>query len=163
MTRHLWPLAAALLALAGPARAAEAPQPLAFADFFVQPLGPRGLQPTPRLLAAVGQPVQITGFIVKREQPQPGRFLLTPRPLSMAEHADGEADDLPAQTITVLLPASQRERIVLATPGPVTLTGRLAWGPAEDASGRVSWLRLQLDDTALAATPAPAPASPHSH
>ena len=55
MTRHLWPLAAALLALAGPARAAEAPQPLAFADFFVQPLGPRGLQPTPRLLAAVGR------------------------------------------------------------------------------------------------------------
>lgn len=165
MHRNIWPLAALLLGLGGAAVADEGARPLAFADFFVQPIGPRGLQPTPRLLAAVGQPVQLTGFIVKREQPLPGHFLLTPRPVSMAEHADGEADDLPAQTVTVLLPASQRDRIVAAEPGPVTLSGRLAWGPAEDETGRVSWLRLQLDEGALAVAPGTpaAPANRHSH
>lgn len=170
MTRPLRPLAATLLALlvlAGPVCAADAPQPLAFAEFFVQPLGPHGLQPTQRLLSAVGQPVQLRGFIVKREQPQPGRFLLTPRPVTMAEHADGEADDLPAQTVTVLLPTSQRDRVVLAVPGPVTVTGRLEWGPEEDATGRVSWLRLRLDEDVLepspASRPVPLPADPHAH
>lgn len=163
MNRHFWPLAVALLALGSTARAVEAPQPLAFADFFVQPIGPRGLQPTPQLLAAVGHPVRLTGFIVKREQPQAGRFLLTPRPVTMAEHADGEADDLPAHTVTVLLPSAQRERIVLPQPGPVTLTGRLEWGPAEDDTGRVSWLRLRLDDDVLAVAPEMASPLSHSH
>lgn len=135
------------------AHAAQAPLALGFGDFFVQPIGPRGLQPTPALLAAQGREVRLVGFMVQREHAQPGRFLLTPRPLAMAEHADGEADDLPAATVTVLLPEAQRMRVVSHLPGPVALTGVLEYGPAEDDTGRVSWLRLRLSPEALAATP----------
>jgi len=38
-------------------------------------------------------------------------------------------------------------------PGPVALTGFLEYGPAEDDTGRVSWLRLRLSPEALAASP----------
>ncbi|MCE4557095.1 hypothetical protein [Pelomonas cellulosilytica] len=148
-------LSAALLAPAALA-AAEPPLALSFTDFFVQPIGPRGLEPTPHLKAAQGRQVRLVGFMVQREQPQAGRFLLTPRPVSMAEHADGEADDLPAATVTVLLPEAQRDRLIAYRPGPVTLTGRLDYGPAEDETGRVSWLRLQLAPDALASTSEPA-------
>lgn len=141
--------------------AAAQPLTLAFTDFFAQPVGPRGLVPTAALKAAVGREVQLTGFMVRREQPQAGRFLLTPRPVTMAEHADGEADDLPAATVTVVLDPAQQDRLVAFQPGPLTLTGRLAYGPAEDASGRVSWLRLHLPPNALAAQASAA--SPHSH
>lgn len=132
---------------------ADAPLALSFGDFFVQPIGPRGLEPSEKLKAASGQQVRVVGFMVQREQPQAGRFLLTPRPVSMAEHADGEADDLPPATVTVVLPESQRDRVIAHQPGPVALTGRLEVGPAEDETGRVSWLRLHLAPDALAATP----------
>ena len=52
--------------------------------------------------------------------------------------------------MTVLLDASQRERIVAHAPGLVTLTGRLELGRAEAADGRVSWVRLHLPPQALA-------------
>lgn len=152
-----------LIALAGliALPAAADPLELGFGDFFVQPVGPLGLQPTPRLQAAGGHEVRITGFMVRRERPQAGQFLLTPRPVSMAEDADGEADDLPASTVTVLLPEVQRERLVAHQAGPVTLTGRLDYGRAEDATGRVSWIRLHLAPDALAAQSSAA--TPHSH
>lgn len=150
------PARLALLALPGLiapslSLAAEPPVSLGFGDFFVQPIGPRGLAPTSRLLAAVGREVQLVGFMVQREHAQPGRFLLTPRPVTMAEHADGEADDLPAATVTVLLDASQASRVVAHQPGPLALTGRLEYGPVEDETGRISWLRLRLPPEALAA------------
>ena len=163
----LAPVVLALIGAAGLgasplARAAEAPLELGFSDFFVQPIGPRGLQPTARLLAASGHEVRLVGFMVQRELPQAGQFFLTPRPVAMAEHADGEADDLPASTVTVVLPEAQRSRFVAHQPGPLALSGRLEYGPAEDATGRVSWVRLHLAPDALAAQPAVA-AAPHSH
>lgn len=155
-------LLAGALSLPPLAATATPPVELSFSDFFAQPIGPRGLAPTPALRAAAGQQVRLVGFMVQREQPQAGRFFLTPRPVSMAEHADGDADDLPASTVTVLLPESQRERVVAHQNGPLALTGRLEYGPAEDETGRVSWVRLHLDPDALAAQPLAA-AAPHSH
>ena len=154
-------LAAALGLL--PLMAPAAPVELHFSDFFAQPIGPRGLEPTTQLKAAAGHEVRLVGFMVQREQPQAGRFLLAPRSVAMAEHADGEADDLPATTVTVLLPESQRARFVAHQNGPLALTGRLEYGPAEDDTGRVSWIRLHLAPDALAAQPSAAVANPHSH
>lgn len=143
---------------------AAVPIELSFADFFVRPIGPKGLVPTPQLTAANGSQVRVVGFMVRREQPQPGRFLLTPRPVSMAEHADGEADDLPASTLTVVLAEPQRGHVVAHQSGALALTGRLEYGPAEDETGRVSWLRLYLTPDALETRPAAATAhSAHSH
>ncbi len=151
-----------LTATASATRGVEEPLELGFGDFFVQPAGPRGLEPTARLLAAHGREVRIVGFMVQREHVQPGRFLLTPRPVAMSEHADGEADDLPAATVTVLLPDAQRARVVAHQAGPLALSGRLEYGAAEDETGRVSWLRLHLAPEALAAQPAAAAAA-HSN
>lgn len=144
------------LALSGLSAAAEtadagaAPMELHFAGFFRQPIGPRGLELSEALRAADGREVRLSGYMVVQEEPQAGRFLLTPRPLRMSEHADGDADDLPPNTVTVLLDPTQRDRIVAAQSGRLTLIGRLAVGRAEDETGRVSWFRLQLGPEALA-------------
>ncbi|MFG6415650.1 hypothetical protein ACG02S_17290 [Roseateles sp. DC23W] len=159
-------LLAAALSLSPLASRAAAPVELRFTDFFAQPIGPRGLEPSAKLLSVNGQAVKLTGFMVRREQPQAGSFLLVPVPITMAEHADGEADDLPPSAVTVVLASGQRDRLVAFQPGPLTLSGRLEFGAAEDATGRVSWVRLHLDPAALATqagTAAPAHTHGHSH
>ncbi len=144
------------------AASAAGPQDLKFAQFFRQPVGERGLELSDTLRAAQGRPVRLVGYMVAQEQPQPGRFWLTPRPVRMSEHADGEADDLPASTVTVVLDPAQRERLVAHRQGLVVLTGQLQVGRVEEATGRVSWVRLQLPPDALDATPAAGP-SAHAH
>lgn len=144
-----------------------APLELKFSQFFRQPIGDRGLVLSDALQAADGREVRLVGYMVAQEQPQPGRFWLTPRPVRMSEHADGEADDLPPATVTVRLAPAQQDRLIPHQDGLLVLTGRLRVGRAEDETGRVSWVRLELPPDALAAQPgAPAPtpaAHPHSH
>lgn len=138
----------------GAAQAADPPiLDLPFAQFFQQPIGPRGLQPTEALRAADGRRVRLVGYMVQQEAPQPGRFLLAPRPVAMSEHADGDADDLPPATVTVLLDAARADHVVAHRAGRLALTGRLSVGRAEGADGRVSWVRLQLDPEPAAAKP----------
>ncbi|ARN20200.1 hypothetical protein [Piscinibacter gummiphilus] len=155
---------AASPAFAGPtATSTEDPVDLRFSDFFRQPVGPRGLEIADGLRAIDGRTVRIVGYMVSREDAQAGRFQLTPRPVRMSEHADGDADDLPPATVTVLLDPMQQDRIVAHQPGLVALTGRLQVGRVEGADGRVSWFRLQLDPAATATTVSLAPAPAHSH
>lgn len=139
-------LVAASLALAALAAGAdEAPVlTLKFSDFHRQPVGPRGLEISAALRAAHGRTVRIVGYMVASEQPQPGRFQLTARPVRLSEHADGDADDLPPSTVLVLLDASQADQVVPQREGLIALTGTLAVGRREEADGRVSWVRLQL-------------------
>jgi hypothetical protein len=142
----------------------EEPPELTFASFFRLPVGPRGLEVSDTLRRADGRTVRLVGYMVQQEQPVPGRFLLTPRPVQMSEHADGDANDLPPATVTVLLDASQRDRVPVHRAGPVALTGRLLLG-REESAGRVSWFRLQLAPEALDTLPAtavaPRPLDPH--
>lgn len=121
------------------------PPRLAFSQLFTRPIGPQGLQFSPELLSRQGQRVRLVGYMVAKEQPQSGRFLLTPLPVRLSEHADGEADDLPPATVTVLLPDAAARWPVPHQDGLIELTGRLAVGRLEDEDGRVSWLRLHLD------------------
>lgn len=153
------PLAAAHAESAPPAAASD----LKFSQFFKSPIGPAGLELSDALRAADGRPVRLVGYMVAQEQAKPGRFWLTPRPVRMSEHADGEADDLPAAAVTVLLDPSQQERLVAHRDGLVVLTGTLSIGRVEDESGRVSWIRLQLPPGALEAQSASASAQPDSH
>lgn len=134
---------------------ADAQFDLPLTGFFRHPVGPRGLEFTDALRAADGRQVRLTGYMVAQEQPAAGRFLLTPRPVRMSEHADGEADDLPPATVTVLLDAGQQDRIVPHQDGLLALTGTLQVGRAEGPDGRVSWVRLRLDPQALAAHATP--------
>ena len=126
--------------------AAERPaMELKFRDFYVSPIGPRGPQVTPVLQSAHGQRVRITGYMVMEEDAPVGRFFLSPRPLSTSEHADGDANDLPASALCVLMPGSQRSQPVAHTPGLLRLTGVLQVGRQEMEDGRVTWVRLVLD------------------
>jgi hypothetical protein len=131
------------------AHAGDAVAELRFADFFESPVGPQGLAITPALRALNGQRVRITGWMVRQEQPTPGYFFLTPRPVSMSEHADGDADDLPPATLLVVMPPPDDRTAPLPTPGLLRLTGTLRVGRHEMADARVVWVRLLLEPGAL--------------
>ena len=148
-------LCAGLLLAGGGARAADDVLTLKFSDFHRLPVGPRGVEFSPTLLAAHGRTVRLVGYMVANEQAQPGRLLLTPRPASVSEHADGDADDLPPSTVLVLLPPARASEWLPHQDGLIECIGTLSVGRVEDQDGRVSWVRLQLPDGAP-----PTPASP---
>lgn len=131
-----------------PAAQAAAPvlvQTLRFSDFFQFPVGPRGLEPQPALQQAAGKQVLLTGYMVQQEHGSlPGQFFLTPRPVQMSEHADGDADDLPPATVRVALAPEQADWVVPHTRGLIQLQGRLSLGRQEASDGRVTWVQLQL-------------------
>ena len=144
----------ALGALAQSAPAAAAPEPLPsvalrLQDFFQMPVGPKGLVISERLRQAQGRQVRITGYVVQQEVATLGQFLLTPRPVLMSQHADGEADDLPPATVFVRLDADQQGWAVAHARGLVEVTGTLDVGRQEERDGRVSWFRLQLAPEAI--------------
>ena len=140
----------------------EATIDLPFSRFFNQPIGPGGLQLSEALKAADGQQVRLRGYMVSTERPTPGSLLLSPVPIRMSEHADGEADDLPPSTVVVLMAAGHTQRRAVHRPGLIALTGRLSVGRAEDSQGHVSWVRLQLPREALAPL-ATLPSAHHHH
>ena len=138
------------MCIAAPAQATQttagdAPLVLRFRDFYQSPVGPAGLQMSAALHAAHAQRVRLTGYMVTQEMPLTGHFFLTPRPMTMSSHADGEADDLPPSTVLVQMPEPDQALPVLATPGLLQLTGRLQVGRFEMLDGRVVWLRLLLE------------------
>lgn len=117
---------------------------LHFKDFYRVPSGPKGLEMSAKLVQASGQVARLTGYMVHQEKPTPGRFMLTPCPVQMSEHADGEADDLPASWVMVYLDPSQKDFAVPYTSGLLEITGVLRVGRQEESDSRVSWIRLQL-------------------
>ncbi len=127
------------------------PLELKFRDFYQSPVGPAGLQPSAQLRAAHAQRVRLKGYMVAQEEPGVGHFFLTPLPVTMSAHADGEADDLPPSTVLVQMPDPDSALPVLATPGLLQLTGRLQVGRFEMRDGRVVWLRLLLEPRAAPA------------
>jgi hypothetical protein len=115
-----------------------------FRDFFRAPVGPAGLEISDTLRRADGSAVRLVGYMVQQERAPAGRFLLTPRPVQMSQHADGEADDLPPAAVAVYLDPSQKDWVVPHVRGLVAVSGVLAVGRHEEQDGRVSWVRLQL-------------------
>jgi hypothetical protein len=132
------------LAQSGAPNAMAAAQELRFRDFFLAPVGPNGPEISAALKAADGQLVRLTGYMVHQERAQPGRFLFTPRPVRMSEHADGDADDLPLAWVMVYLDPSQSDLVVPHVSGLVELSGTLSVGRLEEQDGRVSWVRLHI-------------------
>ena len=148
MLPSLRPLVLVLALSMSAAHAAE-PVELKFDELVHQPVGPRGIEFSDKVLAARGQLVRIAGYMVRQEVAEAGRFLLAPQPVALSEHADGPANDLPITTFTVLLAPSQAQRIVAPVAGRIELVGRLQMGRSEAVDGSVSWLRLQLAPDAL--------------
>jgi hypothetical protein len=124
------------------------PPLLRFADFFKMPMGSKGAEITPALQKADGQQVRLNGYMVQAERPLLGHFMLTPRPVRMSEHADGDADDLPAAWVMVYLAPEQQDFAVPHQRGLLELSGVLSVGRLEETDGRVSWVRLHLQPEA---------------
>jgi len=155
-----------------PTSADTAPVDLPFRDFYRMPVGPRGLEPTEKLLGLDGRRVKIEGYVVQTEDAQPGLFLLTPTPVALAELADGPADYLPGTTVFVHLRADDaRQKYLTHQPGLWTVVGTLELGGREEADGRFSYVRLVVDDLSavrdstgqVALLSADAPAAHHHH
>lgn len=146
-----------------PERASKAPVQLAFKDFFVMPYGPMGLSFTPKALALRGQRVSMVGYMVKTEEPLLGAFILSPRPVEINEQADGEANDLPANAVWVLLDPDQAKAWVPYRAGLLQIQGELALGREESSLAPVSWIRIQLERDAVHILDEPAKgSSPHA-
>ena len=122
---------------------------VSFGDFFQMPFGPTGLSFTTKAKALVGQTVSITGYMVKMEHPMAGQFILSPRPVEINDHADGDANDLPAHAVLVLLDPAQAEALVPYRAGLVQIEGQLELGRQETDQAQVSWIRLRLQKDAV--------------
>lgn len=137
-------LAAELASLHKIPAAPEGVTDLRFAEFFISPVGPRGLQATEKLNRLNGRRVRIIGFMVEQARQIPGVLMLAPFALATHEGEYGLCDDLPPATVFVTAP-KYRDSAVPFTPGPLALTGTLDLGAREEADGRVSHVRLLLD------------------
>ena len=120
-----------------PATGTAAPATLAFDHLYSA--GPSGRRVAPDVEALAGKPVRIVGHMVRMEEPSRSAFYLTARPLAVDESGGGTAD-LPPGALRVEVPAIDGEIPWLE--GPIEVTGRLEVGRAEDAQGRVSFLRI---------------------
>jgi hypothetical protein len=118
-----------------------------FSEFFVTPIGPRGLAFTDKLLNLNSQRVRMLGYMVRQEGGLPGKFLFTAIPVQLHDHDSALADDLPAATVYVTVPTCL-DREVPYAPGLMLLTGTLSLGHREEADGRISVVRLALDPPA---------------
>ena len=117
---------------------------LKFSEFFVSPIGDRGLTFTDKLRSLDGRRVRILGYMARQEQPMAGMLLLASVPVQLNEKHYGLADDLPPATLYVSVP-SHRDQVVRHTPGLMLLTGTLSIGNREEADGRISAVRLKLE------------------
>lgn len=117
---------------------------LKFNEFFRQPIGPRGLEYTEKLRSLEGRRIRILGFMARQTKPVDHCFLLAPVPLTLNEIEYGHADDLPATTLHVLT-TEDAPAHAPPTPGPLLLTGTLHIGNRQEADGRTSTVRLELD------------------
>jgi hypothetical protein len=119
---------------------------LKFREFYKLPVGPKGLDPTERLLGLDGKKVRLVGYMVQEEHPQAGAFILSPIPTALGDEDESLADDLPPAVVFVHtgLPAPVPHR-----GGLISVSGRLAVGAADEPGGRVSLVRLAPDEQTL--------------
>lgn len=123
---------------------AAEPKLINFAELLQHPIGPHGLEISPKVLGMQGQNVRLRGYMVKSEEDAVGHFYFAPLPLQMSEHVDGPANDLPASAVLVKLDPSQANWAVSHKSGALVLEGTLLVGRHEDMQGNVSWFQLQL-------------------
>lgn len=132
-----------LLVKSGLASAPEGVVELKFRDFFKMPVGPRGLEPSDKLLGLDGKRVRIVGYMANAESPTPGMFILSPLPVELGDEDESLSDDLPPSALFVHMDASTLA--VPHIPGLIKVTGILHIGNRAEADGHVSLARLQLD------------------
>jgi hypothetical protein len=121
---------------------------LRFADFYKLPIGPRGLEASRKLQSLHGQPVRMVGYMAHQdgETAVPGLFILSPLPVTLGDEDESFADDLPASVLYVH--PTESSAMVTYQPGLLAVHGTLEVGPQAEPDGRISFVRLRLQDAA---------------
>jgi hypothetical protein len=132
--------------LAAGAKAPADAVDLKFAEMFRLPVGPKGLEPSAKLLSLAGKSVRIVGYMANAELPQAGRLILAPLPVTLGDEDESLSDDLPASAVFVHLSASHADHQVPNLRGLMQLSGKLDVGALDEPDGHVSSVRLLLDD-----------------
>lgn len=125
-------------------RFGEGATTLLFRELYRMPVGPRGLEPTEKLLRLNGHQVCMRGYMAHQELPLAGIFVLSPLPVAMGDQDDSLADDLPPSAVFVHM-EGQSPQPVPHVAGIVQVTGVLSVGPREEPDGHVSHVRLLVD------------------
>lgn len=137
----------------------ETSKVVTFQEFFKSPIGPKGMEFTPKALALQGQRVSLSGFMVKTDLLRQGRFFLAPKALEVNEADDGPANDLPVHTVLVKLDPSQASLVLAHQEGVMRIEGKLDIGREENNLGEVSWIRLLASPLAVNVMATDAPVS----
>ena len=116
---------------------------LKFNEIFKMPVGPRGMEPSEKLISLNNKHVRIVGYMAKQETPTAGLFIVSPLPVEMGDEDDKFADDMPANAIFVHL--DNPDLFVNYVPGLINLIGVLSVGNFNEADGRISYIRVKLD------------------
>ncbi len=119
---------------------------LKFGEMFKMPIGPKGLEPTDKLLSLNGKRVRLIGFMAEQETSAKGVIILTPMPVSLGDEDESLSDDLPGNAAFVHLASPYADKPVPNMRGLLHLSGTLQLGPQDEADGHVSSIRLMLDD-----------------
>lgn len=124
----------------------EGVEELGFQEFFQNPVGPRGLEPSAKLLSLNGKRVRILGFVAEMERTSKRDIIFAPVPLKPQPEEYGLADEIPAAHVLATIPGDPNEQVLLVA-GPLLLTGILSVGNAAQ-NGESSFVRLLLDSPA---------------
>ena len=116
---------------------------LKFNEVFKMPVGPRGLEPSQKLVTLNYKQVRMVGYVAKQATPTPGLFILTPLPVIMSDEDDQFADDMPANSIFVHL--DNADLLAQHANGLIEVTGMLSVGNVNEVDGRISYVRIKLD------------------
>ncbi len=114
-----------------------------FDEFFKSPVGPRGLEPSEKLLAMNGKRVRILGYVGEIERTMKRDVIFAPLPLKPQPEEYGLADEIPAAHVLVTIPGNPAVQVPFQS-GALLLTGTLSVGNST-ADGETSFVRMLLD------------------
>jgi len=144
VTRVLPLLAILSLPLGALADVADAaPAALTFSEFFKRPVGPRGLEPTPRLMSLVGASITIDGFLARTSEDQ-SSLILSPVPVVLGDEDESLADDLPPSSVHLHLAQPAMRTALQQCNGPLAVQGVLDIGRQHEADDRISFVRIHV-------------------
>jgi hypothetical protein len=121
-------------------------------ELFVTEQGRTRLSPSAEALA--GKRVRIQGYMVQMEDAPEGAFYVAARQIFQDESGGGTGD-LPPSSVRVRVREAEGAQVPW-TPRPIEVVGILEIGREEDADGRVSFVRLVLEEPRPGAKPAAA-------
>lgn len=119
---------------------------LKFSEMLKMPIGPKGTEPTERLLALHGKKVRLVGYMAQQSDPAQGKLILTPNPIMIGEADESLSDDVPGNAVFVHLNATHAHKTIPNLRGLLQFTGTLQVGAQDEGHGRTSSIRLLIDE-----------------